>query len=77
MIYDAPDIAKADEIIESRAADRILVWFSCGAPSAVAAKLAIQDYGHDRVVVVNNDTKNSEHPDNYRFFNDILLSPIK
>lgn len=50
---------------------RYLVWFSCGAPSAVAAKLAIGDYGKDNVVVVNCDTKPSEHPDNYRFFNEV------
>lgn len=52
--------------------DRILVWFSCGAPSAVAAKLAIQDYGLTReVIVVNCDTKPSENTDNYRFFNEV------
>lgn len=52
--------------------DRILVWFSCGAPSAVAAKLAIQDYGSTReVIVVNCDTKPSENADNYRFFNEV------
>lgn len=51
---------------------RMLVWFSCGAASAVAAKLALdtcrQDYN---VVVVNCDTRSSEHPDNYRFSADV------
>lgn len=50
---------------------RILVWFSCGAPSAVAGKLMIQDFGHDRVEIVNCDTKPSEHADNYRFSKEI------
>lgn len=58
---------------------RIIVWFSCGAPSAVASKLAIQDYGHERVEVVNCDTKPSEHGDNYRFYKQVqewLQHPI-
>jgi len=47
---------------------RILCWFSCGAPSAVAAKKTISYYGKSReVVVVNCDTRPSEHEDNYRF----------
>ena len=50
---------------------RIIVWFSCGAPSAVAAKMSLEEFGDERVVVVNCDTKSSEHPDNYRFFQDV------
>lgn len=49
---------------------RVLVWFSCGAASAVAAKLAVQKYA-DRCVVVYCDTLTSEHPDNARFFRDV------
>lgn len=47
---------------------RILCWFSCGAASAVAAKLTLQQYGetHD-VEVVCCDTRPSENEDNYRF----------
>lgn len=47
---------------------RLLAWFSCGAASAVAAKESIRLYGetHD-VMIVNCDTRPSEHPDNYRF----------
>lgn len=59
--------------------ERIVVWFSCGAPSAVAAKLTIQDYGHERVEVVNCDTKSSEHHDNLRFYRMVqewLVHPI-
>lgn len=46
---------------------RVLVWFSCGAPSACAAKLAIREYGHELVSVVYCDTSSSEHEDNERF----------
>jgi hypothetical protein len=48
--------------------DRILVWFSCGVTSALAAKLAILLYGQSHeVVIVSCDTRINEHPDNYRF----------
>ena len=50
--------------------NRIVVWFSCGAASAVAAKLAVETYG-DRCHVVYCDTLASEHPDNARFFADV------
>lgn len=49
---------------------RVLVWFSCGAASAMAAKLATLKYG-DRCTVVYCDTLASEHPDNARFFADV------
>jgi 3'-phosphoadenosine 5'-phosphosulfate sulfotransferase (PAPS reductase)/FAD synthetase len=49
---------------------RVVVWFSCGAASAVAAKLAVEKYG-DRCTVVYCDTMASEHPDNQRFFDDV------
>jgi len=44
------------------------VWFSCGAASAVAAKLAVEKY--DNVRVVNNPVA-EEHPDNQRFMRDV------
>lgn len=47
---------------------RVVAWFSCGAASAVAAKLAIHKYG-DKVEVVYMDT-GSEHPDSKRFMKD-------
>lgn len=47
--------------------NRIISWFSCGAASAVASKLAIQEYGD--VEVIYQET-NSEHPDNERFLAD-------
>lgn len=48
---------------------RVVCWFSCGAASAVATKLALRKYGHDRVVIAFTDP-GSEHPDNRRFLAD-------
>jgi len=50
--------------------NRVLVWFSCGAASAVAAKLAVDKYG-DKCEVLYCDTLAYEHPDNRRFMADI------
>lgn len=49
----------------------IVVWFSCGAASAVAAKKTIELYG-DRctVRIVNNPIK-EEDADNKRFLKDV------
>lgn len=47
--------------------NRIVVWFSCGVASAVAAKLISISSNPDNYVVVNCDTIRSEHPDNIRF----------
>lgn len=49
---------------------RRVVWFSCGAASAVAAKRAVDAYG-DSCAVVYCDTMSAEHPDNARFFKDV------
>ena len=36
----------------------IVVWFSCGAASAVAAKLTVEKYGkHNNILIVNNPIK--------------------
>lgn len=49
----------------------IVVWFSCGAASAVAAALTLEKYGADnRVRVVNNPVK-EEDLDNRRFLVDV------
>jgi len=48
---------------------RIIVWFSCGATSAVAAKLALNKYKDRDVRIIYCDTA-SEHEDNYRFLSD-------
>lgn len=45
---------------------KILVWFSCGAASAVAAKLILAKYDPARVEIVYTDP-GSEHSDNVRF----------
>lgn len=45
---------------------RVVVWFSCGAASAVAAKLTTEKY--PEAIVVYCDTSTDEHPDNQRFF---------
>lgn len=50
--------------------NRYVVWFSCGAASAIAAKLTLEKYGNDSRVVYC-DTLESEHPDNERFFLDV------
>jgi hypothetical protein len=49
---------------------RVLVWYSDGAASAVAWKLAAQNYG-DRCEAVKCDTTGDEHPDNLRFRRDV------
>ena len=54
---------------EMKAAARRVVWFSCGAASAIAAKMAVQT--HQNVEVVYCDLFSDEHPDNRRFFNDV------
>lgn len=45
--------------------NRMLVWFSCGAASAVAAKLTLFKYPSAEIVCC--DTRVNEHQDNYRF----------
>jgi hypothetical protein len=45
---------------------RIVSWFSCGAASAVATKLALSQYGKDNVVVARCIVR-EEHSDNDRF----------
>jgi hypothetical protein len=55
---------------------RVLVWFSCGATSAVAAKLALAEWPTARVIRIRIG---SEHPDADRFANDVgkwLRRPI-
>lgn len=51
---------------------RIIVWFSCGAASAVAAKVTVDAYAKRfPVEVVNIDMSQDEHPDNERFLLDV------
>lgn len=48
---------------------RIVCHFSCGAASAVATKLTLAKYGHERVVIINAFVK-EEDADNRRFLTD-------
>lgn len=56
---------------------RVLSWFSCGAPSACASKLAAEEYGFGPKVarvtleIVNCDTLIEEHEDNARFMREV------
>lgn len=57
---------------------RVVVWFSCGAASACAAKLASQMYSNLKIVYCN--TLKEEHPDNLRFMEEVskwILHPIE
>lgn len=49
----------------------IAVWFSCGAASAVAAKLTLEKYGKTHSVRVLNNPIREEHTDNRRFLRDV------
>ncbi|GKV89336.1 hypothetical protein [Pectobacterium carotovorum] len=49
----------------------IAVWFSCGAASAVAAKLTIEKYGNTHNIRVLNNPVEEEDEDNRRFLRDI------
>jgi 3'-phosphoadenosine 5'-phosphosulfate sulfotransferase (PAPS reductase)/FAD synthetase len=51
--------------------DKIAVWFSCGAASAVAAKKTLDKYGDVCTVRVINNPVAEEHPDNQRFLKDV------
>lgn len=52
-------------------AGRVLVWISCGAASACAAKLAAEKHKAQDLQVIYCDTLKYEHPDNVRFLKDI------
>lgn len=59
---------------------RILVWFSCGAASAKAAKLASEQHAGDNVEYLYCNTLKYEHPDNVRFIRDVeqwIGAPVK
>jgi len=48
----------------------IAVWFSCGAASAVAAKLSLDKWGRDNKVSILNNPIKEEDEDNQRFLRD-------
>jgi hypothetical protein len=49
----------------------IAVWFSCGAASAVAAKLTVEKYGRECTVRILNNPIIEEDVDNMRFLRDV------
>lgn len=51
--------------------DTIVVWFSCGAASAVAAKKTIETYGEYCDIRIVNNPVAEEDPDNQRFLKDV------
>lgn len=51
--------------------ETIVVWFSCGVASAVAAKKTIENYGDRYTIRVVNNPIAEEHEDNQRFLHDV------
>lgn len=51
--------------------ETIAVWFSCGAASAVAAKLTVERYRLTHNVVIVNNPVDEEGEDNKRFMKDV------
>jgi len=51
--------------------ETIAVWFSCGAASAVAAKITIEQYGGSCAIRVLNNPILEEDEDNLRFLKDV------
>lgn len=49
---------------------RLLCWFSCGAASAVATKIALRENAGKLPVVIAYTEVKEEHPDNHRFLAD-------
>lgn len=49
----------------------IVVWFSCGAASAVAAKKTVEKYGANNTILIVNNPVAEEHEDNQRFLKDV------
>jgi peroxiredoxin len=49
----------------------IVVWFSCGAASAIAAKLTLDKYGENNIVRIVNTPIDEEPEDNQRFLKDV------
>ena len=49
----------------------IVVWFSCGAASAVASKRTIEKYGDTHNILIVNNPVDEEDSDNRRFLDDV------
>lgn len=50
---------------------RVVIWFSAGVTSAVAAKIALNEYGEQYPCIVAICDTGSEHADNWRFTDDV------
>jgi hypothetical protein len=51
--------------------ETIAIWFSCGAASAVAAKLTVDKYKDTHNILIVNNPIKEEHEDNRRFLKDV------
>jgi len=51
--------------------EKIVVWFSCGAASAIAAKKTLEIYGNTNEVLIVNNFIKEEDADNQRFLHDV------
>lgn len=58
-------------VMEVKDGSLIVVWFSCGAASAVAAKKTIELYGDRCRIIVANNPVAEEDSDNLRFKDDV------
>lgn len=58
---------------EVKDGSKIVVWFSCGAASAVAAKRTIEKYGDSCDVRIVNNPVAEEDQDNRRFLRDVQV----
>lgn len=58
-------------ILKPHAGEKIVVWFSCGAASAIAAKMTLDKYGKTNEVIIVNNFIKEEDADNQRFLKDI------
>lgn len=51
----------------------IVVWFSCGAASAVALSETIKHYGHNNKIIACNNPIKEEDDDNQRFLKEVSI----
>jgi 3'-phosphoadenosine 5'-phosphosulfate sulfotransferase (PAPS reductase)/FAD synthetase len=50
--------------------DRVLIWFSCGAASAVSAKISVDKFKNTKDILIAYCDTGAEHDDNKRFLSD-------
>jgi hypothetical protein len=62
-------LVEAAAVCSQSRPERVVCWFSCGAASAAATKLALERYP-DAVIAYCASTLSTEHPDNARFLED-------